>query len=251
VAAAVASFGFYHIAGIFPFNLRMDRYYALTEPEFWRWYAAGLVAIVVWLAVCRRFAGRLRRSGAWRGLLWFLMFWFVQSNIPFVLNAHFAEHWMYFAYLGLAWAAADAWSEAKDLLPEAIRQAVVILALCLGFLWAGRSFMRQPDWRDDYVFFESNIRAGADTSRSHKSLALAYARDQRFAEAVPHFVRAVEKDPRDFGARWALARCYFFGGDYAKAAALASELRNEYPKDIVLEGFESHCRKALEERKRR
>jgi len=249
IACAVMSFGFYQLGGLLPFNLRMDRYYALTNPEFWWWFSAGAALLIYWLYLLRNHAGALVRSGAWRGFAWFWILWLFHSNLPFVLNAHVAEHWMYFAFIGLAWALTDLWTAAEPSLKPRTRGAIVVCLVALGLFWAGRSFVRQLDWQDDFVFFARNIEAGADTSRSHLSLGSAYAREGEFEKAAEHFARVLEKDPGHFQATMALARCHYFMRDYAKAAAIAGQLRARYPTDPILEWFERDCLKGLEKKK--
>ena len=249
IACAVMSFGFYQLGGLFPLNLRMDRYYQLAKPEFWWWFAAGASLLTCWFFAARKFGSAWRRSGAWRGFTWFWIFWLFHSNLPFVLNAHVAEHWMYFAYMGLAWAGADLWTSCSSSLRPRTRGIVCTVLVLLGLFWAGRSFARQLDWQDDFVFFRRNIEAGADTTRSHLSLGSAYAREGDFANAAAHFSKVLEKDPGHFQATVALARCHYFGGDYAKAAAIVKQLRARHPADPVLRWFEADCVKALERKK--
>jgi hypothetical protein len=251
IACAVMSFGFYQLGGLLPLNLRMDRYYALANPEFWWWFAAGVALMVYWFLALRSFAGAWYRSGAWRGFAWFWILWLFHSNLPFVLNAHIAEHWMYFAFMGLAWAGADLWTAFGQSLRPGTRGALLASLAALGLFWSGRSFVRQLDWENDFVFFHRNIEAGADTSRSHLSLGSAYAKEGEFEKAAEHFSKALEKDPANFQAAMALARCHFFMGDYARAAAIVKQLRVRYPTDPVLEWFERDCLKRVESKKSR
>lgn len=249
IACAVMSLGFYQLGGILPFNLRMDRYYHLARPEFWLWFAAGAALFIAWYAAFKRFGGAWVRSGAWRGLCWFLALWLFHSNLIFVLNAHVAEHWMYFAYMGLAWAAADLWSHFGASLSPGARRVLPAMVLILGLFWSARSFIRQLDWQDDLTFFSRNIEAGADTTRSHLALGSAYAREGDFQKASDHFSRVLEKDPMHFQATMALARCYYFAGDAAKAAAIVRQLRARHPTDPVLQWFEADCVRAMEAKK--
>jgi len=250
IACGVMSFGFYQLGGLFPFNLRMDRYYHLAKPEFWLWFAAGILFVMGWYYSVKRFGSLWIRSGAWRGFGWFLMFWLFHSNLLFVLNAHVAEHWMYFAFMGLAWAGADLWVACGPTLRPSTHRAVLVVLTLFGLFWAGRGFARQLDWQDDFTFFRRNIEAGADTSRSHLSLGFAYAKEGNFPEAADHFAKVLEKDPGNFQAAIALARCQFFMGHYSEAAAMVKQIRMRYPTDPILQWFEKDCVKAMEDQKR-
>lgn len=249
IACAVMSSGFYQLGGLFPVNLRMDRYYHLAKPEFWWWFMAGASLLFGWFFAVRQFKDAWFKSGAWRGFAWFWIFWLFHSNLPFVLNAHVAEHWMYFAYMGLAWAGADLWTSCAPSLRPRARGIVGMTLVLFGLFWAGRTFARQLDWQDDFVFFQRNIAAGADTTRSHLSLGSAYAREGDFANAAAQFSKVLEKDPGHFQAAVALARCHFFMGDYAKAAAIVRQMRARHPADPVLGWFEADCIKALQAKK--
>lgn len=250
IACGIMSFGFYQLGGLFPINLRMDRYYHLANPEFWVWFAAGGLFILGWYYSARKFGSLWIRSGAWRGLSWFLMFWLFHSNLMFVLNAHTAEHWMYLAYMGLAWAGADLWTSCAPTLRPSTRRAVFLALTLFGLFWAGRSFARQLDWQDDFTFFQTNIEAGADTTRSHMALGSAYAKEGDFLNAADHFTIVLDKDPENFHAWMALARCHYFMGNYSKAAAMVQQIRGRYPTDPVLQWFEQDCIKAMEKQKK-
>lgn len=241
-----ASFGFYQVGGLFPVTLRVDRFYGPGSLEYRFWIAAGLILLTAWAWTARRFFNRIRACGAWRGAVWFLLFWFIHSNFPVKLNAHLAEHWMYFGYMGAAWCAADLWPEILPWLGRRGRVAAIVVLAALGTFWAGRSFIRQFDWRHDIVFFQANLDAGARSTRSYFSMGSAFARNGFPGNAIPFFIASVREDPSNAKAFWGLARCYYTLGDYRRAIDAAEGAKKSGSRDPKYDRFIGDCRKALE-----
>ncbi|MBV9462911.1 MAG: tetratricopeptide repeat protein [Verrucomicrobiae bacterium] len=224
IACAIGSLAFYLGGGFLPFRLRMDRLYPLDSAEFWTWAALGV--LIGWLLI--RGILRLRREcpRALPGIAWFALFWILHSNLLRPLNAHFAEHWMYFAYAGLAWSAAEVWQAKRP------ASRVWILALAaIGIFWAAQNIAWQRKWRDEITLFESNIAAGADAARTHAALGFAYGKKGNYPKASEQFEQALERDPFYYRGLWGLARCEYRFGHYARAVAIARIAARVFPEE--------------------
>jgi len=122
------------------------------------------------------------------------------SNL-FSLNATVAEHWLYIpgAFLFLAIAQSIRWNVA----------ALALLSVWLGALGL-RTFLRQPDWRNQRTFLERTIAAGGDTARMHINLGNLELSAGRNDAAVAQFREAIVLAPEQpmawFGAANAAVR---------------------------------------------
>ncbi|MBV9462912.1 MAG: tetratricopeptide repeat protein [Verrucomicrobiae bacterium] len=242
VLAAVMSLGFYLPGGLVPWNLRMDRYYDLSEPGFWVWLALGAAVLIAAAIGFRKFRAHPALVAAIPGVGWFALVWFVHSNLPATLNAHVAEHWMYAAYPGLAYAAAMMWTVLLPKLGPRQRSVALTVVLVIGVAWSGRSFVRQFDWSDEVTLFEANIAAGADLTRSHLCLAWAYGKKSRYADAAREFEAALRRSPFHFGALWGLARAQYQMQDYDRALVVAAMIHKLYDDHPEVDDFARVCR---------
>ncbi len=119
----------------------------------------------------------------------FLVAYLPISNL-FSLNATVAEHWLYIptAFLFLA----AALTLAHSTLPRgAIIAVVVVWTLLLG----ARTFIRQPDWRDQRTFIERTIAEGGDSPRMRMNLANVEAADGHSETALNEYRKAVSRAP--------------------------------------------------------
>jgi tetratricopeptide (TPR) repeat protein len=234
-----------------PRTLRMERdvttapratYEATMRHARLREYQTLLgVLLAVSLAWWWRWAWRRERDAA----LWLTaagLAWLPVSNL-FSLNATVAEHWIYVpsAFLFLAAAlslrlAFEVWrlkfgvaepagvENAKRQTPNAKLQttaALAIFGLWVGFL-AVRTFLRQPDWRDQRTFLERTIAAGGDSARMRMNLGNLEFNEGQPAKALAHYETALRQAP-DLAMAWlALAQVSLRTGDLDRArAALA------------------------------
>ncbi|MBV9462778.1 MAG: tetratricopeptide repeat protein [Verrucomicrobiae bacterium] len=235
--SAIAALGFYVAGGVFPWVLRMDRVESPADPAFWGWFAAAILILFWVVRERRRRAAWLREPGVTRGVLWFLSFWIVHSQILVSLNAPMAEHWMYFAYLGLAYAGAMLAARFHSRVTPQSRRVALILAMGALAFWTTRTFLRQFDWRDDETFFTANLKAGANAGRSYFSLAEVLANRGEYSRAATLFETGLSRDPRSDRARYDLARCYELMGERGRARAWVDELLSEKPGDADLIAF--------------
>jgi len=129
---------------------------------------------------------------AWRAtppvalcLLAALLAYLPVSNL-FSLNATVAEHWLYIpgAFLFLAAAQSIRWNTAT----------LAVLSLWIAALGA-RTWLRQPDWRDQRTFLERTIASGGDTARMHINLGNLESAAHRHDAALAEFRTAVALAP--------------------------------------------------------
>ena len=136
----------------------------------------------------------------------FLVAYLPISNL-ISLNATVAEHWLYVpsAFLFLAAALslsrlfvgnAEAQRRGENLCASAsLRFSIsILLGLWAAFLGA-RTFLRQPDWRDQRTFIGRTIAHGGDTPRMRMNLANVEAAAGHPDLALAHYREALRRAP--------------------------------------------------------
>jgi tetratricopeptide (TPR) repeat protein len=232
-----------------PRNLRMERdvttapqatYEATVRNARLREYQTLLgVLLAVALGAWWRWASRRERAA----VLWLTaagLAWLPVSNL-FSLNATVAEHWIYVpsAFLFLAAALSlrlmfGVWclefgvgekagaENSKLQTPNSKLQTRIAsgVAALLGVWVCGlgaRTWLRQPDWRDQRTFLERTIAAGGDSARMRMNLGNLEFNEGRPALALAHYETALQRAP-DLAMAWlALAQVSLRTGDLDRA----------------------------------
>lgn len=73
-------------------------------------------------------------------------------------------------------------------------------------------------WKDSVTLFERAIAVVPKNYLAEHELGFGYARDRRFADALPHLLRAVELKPDWSLARFNYATVLYYNGNFAEAA---------------------------------
>lgn len=186
-----------HAAGltVFPATLSADYTYgvfpyvqSLLEPRAYL-PLAGLVLLGwgAWRAACR--AATVGFALSWAVLAY-------APHLPVIPSVHnsqlFAEHWLYLALFGpalaLGWAFNRAWSAGA-------RRLAGFLCVAVLAALAGRTAVRNRDWRDDLTLWSKTVATSPDCGRARNHLGLAYSSRKRWEEAVGEFQAAIRIDP--------------------------------------------------------
>ena len=132
-------------------------------------------------------AVRWWRSPVALGLVWFAVTLSPASLFP--LNLLVVERRIYLAAFGLALIAAWALAGAGSL-------------LVLGLIFAVLVLQRNGDWSTRTGLWERTVAASPEMPRPRFNLALAYAKEERHAEALVHLETALRLQP-NFAGAWA------------------------------------------------
>lgn len=189
---------------LLPLNLRMERDVETHARGFndeslsaaaWRELQtlAGIVllaAFVFWLS------REWKRDRAIFDLLVLTLLTYLPVSGIFPLNAAVAEHWLYLpgAFLSLAVGLAVARSFDVSRIARLRPLALAALAIWMVFL-AGRTFVRNYDWKDQETFLTRTIAAGGNSARMLINLAGVEMNDRRLDEARKHLLIALQEEP--------------------------------------------------------
>ncbi|MEI7528079.1 MAG: tetratricopeptide repeat protein [Elusimicrobiota bacterium] len=145
--------------------------------------AAGLAAAggLLW-----RWAGRRREVLFAAGF--FLLTFTIVSNIAFPIGTIMAERLLYMPSAGFCLLAAMALPRGRGALPA----LAAALLLCL---YAGRSFARNRDWRDDNTLFVKTAVTSPASVRALVNAAQAQVERRKFGEARELVLRALRLSP--------------------------------------------------------
>jgi Flp pilus assembly protein TadD len=123
----------------------------------------------------------------------------VLGLVPFDFQRYstVADHYLYLAMLGPAWAAADLLSGRARAPALAAAGAALLLLAILAFRQAGF-------WRDDETLWLHTLEVNGKSWTAEDNLGQALARQGRREEAVARFERALEIRPRDARAQYNL-----------------------------------------------
>ena len=214
------AYGVYAGLLVAPLNLHMERdilatahddihktFKDVTTREYQTLAGVLLIAATfLWLRWTRR-----RLFPAYIFLIAFLIAYVPTSNL-FSLNAHIAEHWLYFSSAFLFAAAAISLA----VLPVSRGFLTVVFATWLGFLGA-RTYARNFDWKDQRTFLETTAMAGGDTARMEINLGQLESTEGRQDIAIAHFQNALAERPDQPFALLGLAGAYIRARDFDKA----------------------------------
>ncbi len=146
------------------------------------------VLLIVGFCVWLRWCWRAERMAFW-ALLAFVVAYFPVSNaLP--LNATVAEHWLYFPSAFLLLAAATSLSHLR--LNRWLWQTALVLWIA-GL--AGRTIIRNADWRDQRTFLESTVKAGGASPRMEINLGALEASAGQPELALAHYQNALNRQP--------------------------------------------------------
>ncbi len=212
VRPILAARAFLEYAGLIvaPVTLRMERDVSTTPRETFEttlqnarireYETLGGVLLLLGFVAWGRHAWR-RAPGAAFCLGAFALAYLPISN-AFPLNATIAEHWLYvpnaFLFLAVALTALaprDAQQPHPLRASAPLRLIFTAVAIAWVLLLAGRTFLRQEDWRDQRTFIARTITAGGDSARMLMNLANVESSAGQHAKAIALYREALHRAP--------------------------------------------------------
>lgn len=160
---------------------------SLTEPG-----VLGAIGVLVLLIGAMIWSWRRAPILAW-SIGAFLIALFPVSNLPFAIGVMKAERILYTASIGFVGAMAAAlgllWSR-KSLRPVAL--VAVVLA---GSLYAGRTWVRNKDWRNNRILSEATLRTSPESVIFNTIIATEYRKEGDNVSARRHLEIALAGQP--------------------------------------------------------
>jgi tetratricopeptide (TPR) repeat protein len=173
-------------------------------------------------------AVRRRAPGVARGLCFAAVAMLVTANVLFPIGTIKGERLLYLPSVG--WCVACGWLVARwQPTRPALRQAVFALVLVA---FAGRTWVRNADWRDELTLFTATVAASPNSARAQHNAAAVYGHAGRLDDAIAHYRQALAIYPEYRSAALGIAHAYQLAGrpaeaTYWRAHAASVSGRNE------------------------
>ncbi len=138
----------------------------------------------------------------------------------FSLNAHIAEHWLYFSSAFLFAAAALSLTA----IPVSRGLLVAVFSTWLGFIGA-RTYARNFDWKDQRTFLQNTAMDGGDSARIKINMGILESSEGRQQIAIAYFQNGLAERPDQPFALLGLATAYMRAHDFVNARAQLQRAR--------------------------
>jgi Flp pilus assembly protein TadD len=193
--------------------------------------AAVAIAAVVLAAVTGAAIALRRRlpALAW-GWAWYLVALSPVLGFVQIGGQSHADRYTYLPGVGLAVAVAWAGAALAERSPGARRGVLAAAAAALVVL-AAANVAQQRFWASDAALFGRAVAVTRDNYVAHHNLAIALARDGRFADAVPHHLEAIRAGI-GYGDAWKFHRAY---ADTLVQLGRVDEAAAQYREVLALE----------------
>lgn len=214
LANALASYVEYISKMFWPRNLAVFYPYPVETLPLWKvagfgLLLAGLTAVALW-AAWRHYRQVLA------GWLWYLVSLLPVIGLLQAGSQAMADRFTYVPLIGLFWVVSWTvpdlianWRPKRLILPIIGGLVLALLMVCT------RSQVKY--WRDSITLFEHTLRVTENNNVMHNNLGVVFVEQGRFAEAVPHFTKALQIRPEDVKAHINLAVSLANLGDLQKA----------------------------------
>lgn len=229
LATVSHTLGLYLYKFFVPLNLSHDYYFNEIPIIGWNRMEAilpailylGLGGLTIWATV--------KRHAAAFGLWWFFINLFLVSNIVVTVGTTMAERFMYLPSLGLIFALVLLFSEVGKKFGQ--KQLTLGVVGVLALLFAVRTVMRNPVWKDNLTLFTTDAYNSPNSAKVRTAAGGALVdeattaplppelkRNKMLEEAIGHLNEAVKIYPEHGQAWLLLGNAYFnLNNQYEKA----------------------------------
>ena len=181
--------------GLFLFPNALSYDYSLSHvPLVSAGSLRGIIGFVGALAIVAATAfGIWKRQLYGFGLGFYLITIALVSNLFFLIGSTMAERFTFTASVGLCIALV---SIAYDKLPKKRHQLFNLLLLGAIVLLAGRTYVRNQDWKDAETLFTADVKSAPNSTRTHKNLGVLYLQQAQNARVQQVGAAALERAKR-------------------------------------------------------
>ncbi len=150
------------------------------------------------------------------GIAIFILF-LAPTYSPFPVATLVAERYAYFPSIFLSILAAFLYQKYSEKESEGARRWITVLLIFIIGLYAGRTIIRNVDWKDGRSLFTATLEVSPESPSGHSGMAAVYFHEGDIDRAIAEFTRAIE-----LKADYAMAYCnrgvaYYNKGDLARA----------------------------------
>jgi protein O-mannosyl-transferase len=226
IANALVSYVRYIGKALWPSHL------ALPYPYPGGWPVVTLLLAAAVLAIASFVALRLARRRPYLAVGWF---WFVGTLVPViglvqVGSQAMADRYTYLPLIGLfllsAWLVPD-WL--RNWRYREVTLATVGAAVLLVFVWRAR--VQAGYWKDSVTLFRHSLAVTSDNAMAHASLGTALLNQERLADALAEFSRALTLKPTFAKPLGDMAQVLCSEGRLDEAATLFRKILEARPND--------------------
>jgi len=226
-ATILFTLGKYLLLLVFPHPLTHDYYprqipiMALDNP--WVLLSLFVYLVLVVYAVWGLFRKRIGSFGVW----FYLLTLSIVSNIVFPIGTNMGERFIFLPSFGFClWVGIGTYFLTKG--EPKLRRNIALAGWIILLVMAGKSFLRNMVWKDNYTLFTTDVRtspnsaklqnsAGGETIEYAIRLTDPAARAQQLEKAVGHLKRALQIHPTYKNAYLLLGNAHNYLGRYEES----------------------------------
>jgi tetratricopeptide (TPR) repeat protein len=200
---------------LWPTDLHHERSWSVYTSFFGTphaWLSLLLVAVLLGLAAW--LWSRARRAAV--GIVWFFVATLPTSNLLVLINALFYDHWFLLPGLGLAIAAGQALANGLSG-PASLRRITTALSLAAVVAFSAMTRHYNAIWRTPLTLYSYILSWEPTSAKIHNNLAMAYADEENFTEAIRLYKKAIELNDEFPQTHHNLANAYLAAGDEERA----------------------------------
>lgn len=182
----------YFVTFFFPYKLVIAQNWILNSFEINTFYLplAFLVLALVGLFVGYFYIARTKHE---KWLYLFFTYWlfsglFIHMQLH-PLDATVADRWFYFPMIGMIGLLMIALQKVP------LKKFLIVCAVIIIVLYAGRTFVRGFDWRDEETLARADLKLQENNFVLHNIYGLSYFRREDTINAEIHFNRSINIDP--------------------------------------------------------
>ena len=147
------------------------------------------------------------------GVLWFFIVLLPVSHV-FPHHELLAEHYLYLPIVGVVLAAAYGYRALEGRVGRTFAGSALVIVAAL---FAGRTILRNRDYRDHETFWTVAVQTAPDCSRAHQNLGLILSERGELEKARDEFQTAIRLDPQNAMAHYNLGYLYQKEGRWAES----------------------------------
>lgn len=164
------------------------------------------------------------------GTFWFLFGLVPVSNVFIPISTTIVESWLYMTQLGIILVVLHILLRAfppGDTVTEKFPLPLVITLCAIAIVFARKTVLQNRVWKTPISFYEHNLKHAPESARFRNNLAMAYADEKRFAEAIPEYQMAIQINDQYPETHHNLANVY-------EAIGQAQNAEKEYHRAIEM-----------------
>lgn len=205
-------------AQLFFLPLKLNALYDITpgskELNFVTFLSLGMVILILILVFL--YSDRKKRRILVFGLCWLLLTLLPVSNFVQTASIFMAERYLYLPSLGyfiiFGWLLGELLTKSVLASRLILRMSLIIGLVGLTVLYAGRTLLRNRDWKDNFALGKSLLEVDPNSATGHHYLGMKYAKEGDNEKAKKEYLMVLKVAPNMRGTHYNLGIIYFQEG---------------------------------------